>query len=204
MTTGAEISPALEAIVLAAGAGTRFGGGKLLAPWRGAPLIHGALAAGFAAPARSVTVVTGHDPRVGPASAAFAELSGQAGRLRLVHARDHAEGMAASLRTGLAALPADTAGAFVFLGDMPLIPHAILPRLARALANGAQAAAPEARGRRGHPVLLAAVLFPALLALTGEAGARAVLDALGHGLARVRTSDTGVLFDVDVGVDLRG
>jgi len=204
MTTEVDTSSALEAVVLAAGAGARFGGGKLTAPWRGGLLLHGALAAAFAAPARSVSVITGADPAVAPAARAFAETAGQASCLRLLHAADHAEGMAATLRAGVASLPPGAAGAFLFLGDMPLVPHGILPRLAKALAQGALAAAPVFEGRRGHPVLLDASLFPALLDLKGDEGAKGVLATLGDRLALVETSDRGVLFDVDVVADLGG
>jgi molybdenum cofactor cytidylyltransferase len=198
------MSGALEAIVLAAGAGARFGGGKLTHPWRGGALIDGALAAAFSAPVRSVTVVTGADLGVGAAARAFAERAGEAGRLRLVHCLDHAEGMGATLRAGVASLPDDAAGAFVFLGDMPLIPPAILPRLAEALAAGAPAAAARHNGQRGHPVLFAAALFPQLRAVAGDQGAREMLRALGDRLALVETSDPGVLVDVDLRNQLDG
>ncbi|MFA5600050.1 MAG: NTP transferase domain-containing protein, partial [Phenylobacterium sp.] len=56
-----EAGAALEALVLAAGAGRRFGGGKLLAPYRGGVLLDGALAAAFAAPARAGRLVIGTD-----------------------------------------------------------------------------------------------------------------------------------------------
>lgn len=189
----------LEAIVLAAGAGARFGGAKLTAPWKSGVLLDGALAAAFAAPVRGVTVVTGADAEtVAAAARAFA---GSDPRLRLVHAPDHAEGMGASLRTAIASLPADAAGAFVFLGDMPRVPHAILPALAEALKT-APAAAPTFQGQRGNPVLLGAGLFPQLLALTGDQGARVVLRDLGPRLALVESPDDGVLFDVDERGDL--
>jgi molybdenum cofactor cytidylyltransferase len=110
--------------------------------------------------------------------------------------------MAASLRTGIAALPPDAAGAFVFLGDMPWVPHAVLAPLAEALAAGAPAAAPVWAGRRGNPVLLARELFPQLLALRGDQGARSILEALGPRLALVEAPDDGVLFDVDTPADL--
>jgi molybdenum cofactor cytidylyltransferase len=187
----------LDAIVLAGGAGVRFGGRKLTSGWRGGRLIDGALAAAFAAPARSVIVVTGADEGVGPAATAFATSIGQVGRLRLVHAGEHTEGMGATLRTGIAALPPDAEGAFVFLGDMPLIPPDVPGSLAAALAAGAQAVAPRFKGRRGHPVLFGASLFPALRASRGDEGARAVLQALGKKLATIDATDPGVLFDVD-------
>jgi molybdenum cofactor cytidylyltransferase len=187
----------LEAVVLAAGAGSRFGGAKLTAAWRGGVLLDGALAAAFAAPARNVTVVTGADPNVEAAARAFAAATGQADRLRLVHAADHAEGMAATLRAGIASLPADAAGVFVFLGDMPRVPHAVLADLAAALKAGANAAAPVFEGRRGHPVLFSRALFPALRALAGDEGARSLLERLGEGFVHVESPDDGVHFDVD-------
>lgn len=200
---GARATPGLEAIVLAAGSGARFGGGKLTVPFEGGVLLDGALAAAFAAPARTVTVVTGWEAEtVAAAAHAFAERIGVGDRLRIVHAPQHAEGMGASLRTGVASLPSDAAGAFVFLGDMPRVRAAILGPLAEALAEGAAAAAPVFEGRRGNPVLIGASLFPDVLALQGDAGARAILQGLGERLALVPSPDDGVLFDVDEPGDL--
>jgi molybdenum cofactor cytidylyltransferase len=204
MATGVAADTTLETIVLAAGFGARFGGGKLTAPWRDGVLLDGALAAAFAAPARTVTVVWGADPAVPEAAKAFAERAGQPGRLKLVNAPDHAEGMAATLRAGIASLAPETGGAFVFLGDMPRVPVAVLPALADAVAAGAVAAAPRFESRRGHPVLFSAALFPQLLALTGDEGARAVLQKLGATLATVEAPDEGVLFDIDLPADMDG
>jgi molybdenum cofactor cytidylyltransferase len=194
LPTEGEVVSSLEAIVLAAGAGTRFGGAKLTSPWRGRRLIHGAVAAALSAPVRAVTVVVGADPAV-------AKVLGRDPRLRLVRAVDHAQGMAASLRAGIGVLPADTTGVFVFLGDMPLIPIDILRPLALALAKGASAAAPLWAGRRGHPVLFSRTLFPELLALAGDQGAKSLLDGLGDRLKLVESPDDGVLFDIDLRTD---
>jgi len=213
VATEAGASSTLEAIVLAGGAGSRFGGGKLTAPWRGGALLDGALRAAFAAPVRSVMVVTGADRLVAPAARAWTRAHGQPRRLRLVHAPDHAEGMAATLRAGIAALAADVDAVFVFLGDMPLIPAAIAPRLAEALAGGALAAAPVFKGRRGHPVLFSRAQFVALAALKGDEGGRSVLreierDFLSTGpsaagpVALVETEDPGIFSDVDFPRDL--
>jgi molybdenum cofactor cytidylyltransferase len=194
---------AFEAILLAAGSGTRFGGGKLLAPWRGGVLIEGALAAALAAPVARVVVVTGADGEaVGRVVRAYADRTGQAARLRVVHAPDHAEGMGASLRTAAADLSANARGVFVFLGDMPRIPTGIAEALVQAVRDGAPAAAPVFRGERGHPALIGRDLIPQLLTLKGDAGARAVLKDLGDRLARVEAPDDGVLFDVDERGDL--
>jgi len=192
-----------EAIVLAAGSARRFGGGKLTAAFAGRPLIEGALAAAFATQARSVVVVTGADAAsVAEAARAFAGRTGRSDRLRLVHAEDHAEGMGASLRRGVQALPADAAGVFVLLGDMPRLPHAVMDDLARAVRAGASAAAPVFKGERGHPVLFGAGLLPQLATLSGDEGARAILRGLGDRLALIEAPDDGVLFDVDTPGDL--
>jgi molybdenum cofactor cytidylyltransferase len=204
MATGGERSNGpLEALVLAAGAGSRFGGSKLLAPWRGGVLLDGALAAAFAAPARTVTVITGaHAEGVTAAARAFAARAGAGDRLRLIHAVDHGLGLSASLRAGIASLGPDAGGAFVFLADMPGIPVGVATSLAEALAAGALAAAPMFEGQRGHPVLLSAALFDAILGLDGDHGAGHILAGLGDRLVTLPVADHGVTKDIDRPADL--
>jgi molybdenum cofactor cytidylyltransferase len=170
-----------------------------LAQYGGAPLLHAALAAARAAPGGSVTVVTGAEAEaVAAATKAFDPA------IRIVHAADHAEGMAASLRAGVASLAPEVEAAFVFLADMPRVPPAVLAPLAEAVAAGAPAAAPVFQGRRGNPVVLSRGLFAAVAALSGDVGARSILQRLGARLALVETTDGGVLFDVDEPGDLPG
>ena len=203
MTTGAQTGRGrFAAIVLAAGAGRRFGGGKLLARYGDGVLLDGAHGAAFAL-APEVIVVTG----TGAAAVAEAarQAHGQVGgpsRLTIVHAADHAEGMGASLRTGAKALPPDLAGVFILLGDMPRIPRDVGQRLAQALGQGAWAAAPAFQGRRGHPVLVGPELAPRLAEAQGDEGLRGLLAGLGPRLALIETDDEGVLFDVDRPQDL--
>ena len=199
MATGGE----WQALVLAAGLSRRFGGPKLLAPWNGGVLIDGALRAAFAAPAQAVTVVTGgHAAGVTAAAQAFAARIGQAGRLSLVHAADHGEGLSASLRAGIASLPDDAAGAFVFLADMPAIPPFVANALIEAMTPHHDAAAPTFEGRRGHPVLLGRALFEPIRHLTGDHGAGHLLRGLGDRLALVTAYEAGILKDVDRPEDL--
>lgn len=182
----------LDAVVLAAGFGSRFGGNKLTAPWGEGLLIDGALAAAFSAPVRRVIVVTGADPKVIEAAKVYDD-----GRLLLVFAEDHAKGLSASLKAGIRTVAADTDGVFVFLGDMPKVPRSIFAGLAEAVDNGAPAAAPVFQGKRGHPVLFAPGLIEEILELEGDKGANGLLDALGERLVTVPAPDDGVLFDVD-------
>ena len=186
-----------SALVLAGGAGRRFGGAKLTAPWRGGVLLDGALRAAFDAPADEVIVVTGSDLAVAAAAQAFAERRGEERLLRLTHAPDWAEGLSASLRAGLAAVSAQSRGAFVFLGDMPHIPAGLPDQLAQAFAPGVAAVAPVLDGEPGHPALLGAELFAAALRLSGDRGARPLMEAQGARFVRLAVDDPGVLFDVD-------
>jgi len=184
----------IYAIVLAAGAGSRFGGGKLMAPFRDGVLLDGALDVAFAAPVAAVYVVVGADPAVG----ARAEARGAS----IIDAKDHALGLSASLKAGIAALPEDAGGALVLLGDMPRVPPAVLQPLIQSVQAGAPAAAPVFEGRLGNPVALSAALFPQVLALQGDRGARALIEGLGEALVRVPAPDAGILFDVDRPDDL--
>jgi molybdenum cofactor cytidylyltransferase len=187
----------IEAIILAGGVGSRFGDGKLLAPYRGAPLIAGALRAALTAPVRRVILVTGHDgDRVRDAALALAADEPVHVPLDVVHSDRYREGMALTLGTGLGALSQEADGAFVFLGDMPRIPVGVAAQLAGAIGQRS-AAAPTFGGVRGHPVLFRARMFPLLLRLTGDRGARAILDGLGEDLALVASDNDGILFDVD-------
>jgi molybdenum cofactor cytidylyltransferase len=190
------------AIVLAAGAGRRFGGHKLVATFEGRPLIAGALDAAFTAPVRRVILATDGDPDLATIARDHARTLGRESDLDIVVTTEAAEGMGGSLRTAAAALPEDTDGAFVFLGDMPRVPPGLAQALALAMGPGIELAAPRFEGRRGHPVLFGRACFPALLTLTGDVGAREVLAEAGDRLALVDSPDAGVLFDVDRREDL--
>ena len=200
MATGGEV---YQAILLAAGSGQRFGGGKLLASFEGGVLLESAMAAAFAAPVSHVTLVTGADAeRVGEVARTWARQHGETPRLRIVHARDHLDGMGASLRTGALSLDPMPDGVFVLLGDMPRIPKIIFRPLIEALETGALAAAPVCAGKRGHPALIGKALIPRLATLSGDAGARHILKDLGQDLALIDCADEGVLLDIDTRADL--
>ncbi|MFT4122933.1 MAG: NTP transferase domain-containing protein [Microbacteriaceae bacterium] len=174
----AQPDPALSGIVLAAGAGRRSGGPKALVPgWLG----H-AVAVLDGAGCRDVVVVLG----AGAERAAALVPAGA----RAVVAADWAEGVAASLRTGLVAVDPATAATLVTLVDLPGMPVEAAARLAvLARSRGRTALAQAWFGQRpGHPVLIGAEHRAALATtLAGDAGARAYLAA--HGATPVDCAD---------------
>ena len=87
----------------------------------------------------------------------------------------NSEALSASLKAGVA-VAAGMDGAFIFLGDMPLVPHDVAERLA-AILDGHYAALPRYDCRPGHPVLLSAKAFPDIAKLEGDEGAGKLLRA---------------------------
>lgn len=174
------------AIVLAAGRGTRFGGGKMASMLGGRSLLDHAIGAALASPAGQVIVVGRPGTRAVDDS-----------RVRLVALESAA--LSDSLRAGLAAA-GDAAGAFIFLGDMPLVPLDMAARLLAAIGE-APAALPQWQGKPGHPVLLARAAFSLADGLTGDEGLGRALRNLA-GVVRLPVAEEGVVLDVDRVEDL--
>jgi molybdenum cofactor cytidylyltransferase len=109
-------------------------------------------------------------------------------------------GMAASLVQGITSSLPQAGAWLVALGDMPYVAASTLRALLDALGDGAGIAAPVFEGRRGNPVAFGAVHLPALLALQGEHGARALLKSAP--VVEVAVNDPGILRDIDTPDDL--
>ena len=192
-------SSATHALLLAAGSGTRFGGRKLLAPWGGATLLEAALATALNAPVAGVTLVSGQDrDEIERVARDFAQRHEAGRKLAVVHAADHRDGLSASLKAGIAALPASAEAVFVFLGDMPRIPPHVPALLMQALGDpGLVAAIPRHDDLPGHPVLIRRELFPEIMALSGDIGAKPVLTRYRARTVFCPVDDRGVLIDID-------
>ncbi len=176
----------LAAIVLAAGKASRFGSDKLSASFRGEPLLAHALRAARAAPVSRVILVCPLTFDTSP----WPDLD----VIRIVSPE-----MSGSLKAGIAAA-AGADGAYIFLGDMPLVPHGVAADLAAAL-NDNFAAVPRWQGKSGHPVLLAPRAFPHIATLTGDKGAGSLLKTR-KDVAFVEAADEGVILDIDRAEDI--
>lgn len=160
-------------LILAAGASRRMRGrDKLLETVQGQPLL--AHIAGQAL-ASGMPVHVTLAPDCPARRAALAGLD-----VGLIEVADAAEGMAASLRAGVAALPDDCDGVIITLADLPELRAEDFTRLRDAYEAAGDAPilrATDCDGRDGHPVLFGRWCFGELAALTGDAGARPVLTA---------------------------
>jgi molybdenum cofactor cytidylyltransferase len=182
------------AILLAAGSSRRFGGRKLLAPWRGRPLFEHALEALTSSPAIAETIVV-----VQPGFPVPPERP----RCRFIVNPDHEEGMGSSLRAGVRVAPEDADAYLVALADMPgITPGLIAALTTHYRAAGKQIVVPVHRGRRGHPVMMSRELREPLLAIAGDVGAREIIRAHPEWVGEFETGDEAVLFDVDLPADL--
>lgn len=184
-------------IVLAAGAGRRAAPhDKLLATDpQGHTMIARTLSAVCGSRLDAVALVLGHD----------------AGRIRralgpdatptLVEAPDHAEGIAGSLRAGVAhATERQWDAALVCLADMPLVSAKLIDRLLLAFREAVprpDVLVPLAGGRRGNPVLWNRSVFAELSSLRGDTGARTLLAQPTTRLLAVETGDPSILEDFD-------
>ncbi|OYV35020.1 MAG: 4-diphosphocytidyl-2C-methyl-D-erythritol kinase [Rhodospirillales bacterium 20-64-7] len=186
--------PRIAAIVLAAGRSSRMGNtNKLLARMPdGRRMIEQTVDQIAASPASPILVVTGHQE-----TEIRATLAGRP--VRFVSCPDYAEGMAASLRSGVSALAAEIGAALICLGDMPLVDAPTLSRLLTAYdpAEGREIVIPSFDGQRGNPVLWGRRFFPELMSLTGDTGGRQILHRYMEFVSEVLVDNDTVLRDFD-------
>lgn len=188
-------------ILLAAGRGSRFGGEKLLAALPAGS--HGAPPATPVGVAAAMHVVEALPEAIAVVRRHDALLSARLGDvgMRIVRCANADDGMGASLACGVAAA-SDADGWVIALADMPWIAPATIRAIAEALRSGADIAAPAYRGQRGHPVGFARRHCAFLSTLTGDSGARSLLEHGGDRLTLVAVDDAGILRDIDTPSDV--
>lgn len=198
------MQPTIAAIILGAGTSSRMGEHKLLLPLGGKPLIAWSVAAACASSARPVVVALGRAAEV-VTGAVTAALPGAS--YSVVVNQRFAQGMGTSLALAVASLPAGVIGALILLGDQPFMPtEAMEAVLAAARAQPERIAMGGYGGsgrRRGHPVYLPRRVFPELLALGDDEGARSIIARADDDLTLVAIADDIALLDVDTPEDYR-
>ena len=187
--------PTPHVLVLAAGAARRFGSPKQLARLQGHTLLQRAVALGTAIAGPAVTVVLGaHAADIAPS------LRGHAASV--VVNRRWEEGLASSLRTGVAQLPGSCAGVLVLLADQVGVTVFDLRRLVSTWQRQPDSiVAASYGGQAGVPAIFPSHCFPSMLELRGDVGARPLLSRMADRVVRVPMP--GAALDVDTPEDLQ-
>jgi molybdenum cofactor cytidylyltransferase len=188
--------PSIVAVLLAAGAGTRFGGGKLMHP------LNDGIAVAAHAARNLVRADLGVIAVVRSGDDALAQVL-ERENCRVTFCADAVHGMGHTLAHGVAQA-SGASGWLIALGDMPRVKPDTIRSVLAALRSGADIAVPFFEGRRGLPVGFSRRLGAELRALRGDTGARELLERHREAIVRVTCDDPGILLDVDTKADLHG
>jgi len=185
---------ALHAIVLAAGASTRFGSPKQLVRLAGRPLLHTVVTRAAEVTGNALIVV------LGAQAAQLAPLLKHAAGTIVVN-QEWREGLAGSIRTGVAHLPAACTGAMLLLADQPAVTADDLKRLAGTWSRQPQCiAAAMYAGIIGVPAIFPRSCFRELGELRGDTGASSLLRRNSDRVVRVPMESAAI--DLDTPEDL--
>ncbi len=179
-------SAGIGCIVLAAGAGTRFGSDKRLAQLNGVILLEHTLRNITPAFNKRVLVLRPGDEALGIRHAAG---------WQIVLAANASKGMGHSLAAAMA-LTGDWEGAVVALADMPFVQTATYEAV-RVRLSSDNLVVPYYHDQRGNPVGIGKRYFPELARLEGDQGARLLLQQHAAAVVRVDVEDRGILRDID-------
>jgi len=185
----------IAAVILAAGASTRFGQPKQLLDWDGVPLLAHIANIALSAALSPVTVV------LGSGAERLRPVLGTRPVQTVMNWRWE-EGMSTSVQVGLAALPPEIRAAVFLQCDQPLITPELLKALVACYEEtGAGIVHPTHAGQRSTPVLFARRLFPELATVTGDEGGRSLIARHIEHVATVEVANATVLADIDIPAD---
>ncbi|PYT66177.1 MAG: hypothetical protein DMG41_28895 [Acidobacteria bacterium] len=181
----------LAAVILSGGASSRMGSPKALLPYQGRPFLEHLLEI-ISRPEIGVRrVVLGADAE------SIAKAVPLKANEMIINAQWE-KGQLSSIQAAVRKLPAGTDGVLVFLIDHPLISSALVGELiAQFYKSKKPIVLPVYEGRRGHPVIFSASLYPELLRAPLETGARAVVWAHADEVEEVPTNEEGCVLNLN-------
>lgn len=187
----------IAGILLAAGLGQRFGGRKLLATLDSGKTILETSAAAMRAALADVTIVVRDDAKL----VFLAERIASELDLRYLVNQHASDGMATSIVAGVN-VTADADGWLIGLADMPFVLSSTHRQVAGNLQTPSGIVIPTYQGQRGNPVAFGRDYFDSLTKLSGDAGARSIVQTFGAHVQELPVNDAGVLVDIDTRDDL--
>ena len=187
--------------ILAAGMSTRFDGNKLLASLNGKPLICRVVEAALSSRLDKILAVLGHE-----ADKVREALDDQLQNPRFdcIDIADFQEGQSRSVIAGLKRVQQDCLGVMYLMGDQPLInPSVIDDVIATFEKSKKDICYPSFNGKRRNPVIFGERFYHDILALTGDTGAREIIDTNPQSTVSIDYSDELLFRDVDREIDLQ-
>jgi molybdenum cofactor cytidylyltransferase len=167
---------------------------KLIQPIGGKPLLAWSVDAMLEAGVDPVVVVTGYE-----AESVRAALAPRP--CRFIEHAGWAQGLGSSIARGAASIaPGDVDAVILCLGDLPGIQAADVERLLAAEPPELlrdRILVPVWDGQRGHPVVFGSGFLPALSALTGDQGARRILDRNADAVTEIESTNADIREDLD-------
>ncbi len=187
----------LSAIVLAAGESKRMGKTKQLLPWGDSTIIERVVSNVLESEAGEIIVVLGCQ-----AHSIAPRLADKP--VKVVLNRDYRLGMSASIKCGLEHTSKDSDGVMIVLGDQPLIGTETINRLIGEFARSRRGIVfPVYKKRMGHPVIFAARYKPELSGLTGDFGAKKIIESHPEDILEVEVNSESVIIDINTEKDYR-
>jgi molybdenum cofactor cytidylyltransferase len=194
--------PKVAAIVLAAGASTRYGQPKQLLPVGGKTMLQHVVDVVLASPVDQTIVVLGH--RAGEIGASVRQgLPTAAGKPADIVANEEWQaGLSTSVQAGLRAIKPDIQAALFVLADQPAITPGIIAALLGCYhETGAPIVVPTYEGKRGNPALFDRSLFAELMKVRNDQGGRQLIERYANRTEKVEVGSEAVLVDVDTEED---
>ena len=185
--------PNILALLLAAGSSKRMGKkNKLLTDFNGTKMIVHIADQIKKSKVGQTTVVTGYE--ADQVTSALKHLTSN-----FVHNPDYTKGLSTSVKIGLNAVPDGIDGVIIFLGDMPLVKSRDINSIIEAFnpTEGRSICVPIHGRKRGNPVLWGKQYITEILSISGDIGARHLLETHSDQISEVTIDTDGVLFDVD-------
>jgi molybdenum cofactor cytidylyltransferase len=184
-------------IILAAGQSTRMGQPKQLLAFKNQTILGQVVDTALESDLHDIIVVVGHEAeRMRP------HLDGR--NLKIIFNKDYAKGQHTSIQAGINAVSRSCHGAMFLLSDQPLVKRETINTLIRAFCRSTSALViPYYKKKRGNPVIIRRDLWPELMGLPPDTGARAIFHRHKEKILKVDANDEGIVFDVDTREDYR-